>query len=171
MRTNQWVNLVLVLLLFFNGNVYAAPRIAILDFELNDLTLLPNTPAELTRTASIKPLLEQALKATGDVEIIAVNAQEQKTANAGVEYLFEHNDSSADLGRQFGADWIVVGKHRKPSFLYSHLMVHVINVKTGQIAGNLMVELKGTHEKVTKKSVNSLAKQIYELVNKFKEAM
>jgi len=42
--------------------VNAETSIAILDFELNDLTLKPRTAAEINRTASIKPLLEKELK-------------------------------------------------------------------------------------------------------------
>ena len=42
--------------------VFAETKIAILDFELKDLTLVPRIPAEIKRTASIKPLLEVELK-------------------------------------------------------------------------------------------------------------
>lgn len=157
---------ILIIGLAVSHTVWANEKIAVLDFELNDLTELPNTPAELKRTASFKPLLEQNLTQIGDYEIVSINPQAQKTANGGVEYLLQHDDSSAALGQQFNADWIIVTKHRKPSFLYSHLIVHVIQVKTGQRLGNLMVELKGTDEKVSLKSVAALAKQIHQLINR-----
>ncbi|MCX7086514.1 MAG: DUF2380 domain-containing protein [Methylococcales bacterium] len=102
----------------------------------------------------------------GDYEIVSISPQAQKNANAGVEYLLQHDDSSADLGQKFNAEWIIVSKHRKPSFLYSHLIVHVINVKKRQRIGNLMVELKGTAEKVTQHSVGALAKKIHILTGK-----
>jgi hypothetical protein len=159
----------LMLSLFFSSNVFASQRIAVLDFELNDLTELPNIPAELVRTASFKPLLEKDLKRIGDYEIVSISPQAQKNANAGVEYLLQHDDSSADLGQKFGADWIIVTKHRKPSFLYSHLIVNVIDVKKRQRIGNLMVELKGTAEKVSQKSVHSLAEKIHTLIKTFRQ--
>ncbi|MFI3220723.1 MAG: DUF2380 domain-containing protein [Methylococcales bacterium] len=159
----------LLLSLFFSSSVFASQRIAVLDFELNDLTELPNIPAELVRTASFKPLLEKDLQQIGDYEIVSISPEAQKNANAGVEYLLQHDDSSADLGQKFGADWIIVTKHRKPSFLYSHLIVNVIDVKKRQRIGNLMVELKGSAEKVSQKSVHSLAEKIHTLITHFNQ--
>jgi len=56
----------LLLSLFFSSSVFASQRIAVLNFELNDLTELPNIPAELARTASFKPLLEKELQQNGN---------------------------------------------------------------------------------------------------------
>jgi hypothetical protein len=41
------------------------PSIAVLEFELKDLTMKPGVPAEIKRTASIKPLLEGELRTAG----------------------------------------------------------------------------------------------------------
>ena len=155
---------ILIIALFIMGSsVYASPSIVILDFELIDITSLPNTPEELVRTASIKPLLEQAMSREGDYEIIQVSRIKQESANPGLGYLFRFHDVAAKLGKQFGADWIIVGQHSKPSFLYSHLKVHVINVKTAQLKAGYSIELKGNHEKVTDRGVKSLARKINEL--------
>jgi hypothetical protein len=144
--------------------VLANPKIAVLDFELDDMTQLPNTPAEVARTASFKPLLEQELKAM-NYEIVQIDAQAQQHANAGVEYLFQHDDSSADLAKSFGAEWIIVAKHRKPSFLYSHLMVNLIPVTNRHTLSPLLVELKGTDKKVTQRSIHFLAEKIQTIIN------
>jgi hypothetical protein len=146
--------------------VNAAPRLAILNFELKDLTSLPNTPAELARTASIKPLLEQAIKGIGDYEIIQIKTEAQDAANAGFGYLFNFNDVVATLGKKAGADWIVVGQHSKPSFLFSYLMAHLIHIRTQSLAGSYAIELKGNHEKVTQRGVNSLAKKLNASMNR-----
>ena len=157
----KWIRLLFFCLLLFDINVYADPRIAILDFELDDQTLLPKTKSELKQAESFKPMLEQYLKVLGGYEIITINEQEK---NAGLAYLFQHNGSSAELGKQSGADWIVVGRHRKLSFMYSRLVVHVINVKTGKLNGNFMIVLKGSNKKVTKKAIGSMAKKINKLI-------
>ncbi len=78
--------------LAFSDPVNAAPRIAVLNFELHDVTLLPNAPEELTRTASMKLLLEQAISRLGDYEIVQISVNDQNTATAGVGYLFDFND-------------------------------------------------------------------------------
>ncbi len=146
--------------------INANPRIAILDFELNDITSLPNTPEEIIRTASIKPLLEQALKKSGNFEIIQINTKAQHTANAGLGYLFHFNDVAAELGKQVGADWVVVGQHSKPSFLFSYLMAHLVNVKNQSLSARYDIELKGNHAKVTERGVKALANKITESMGK-----
>jgi hypothetical protein len=152
--------------LLFSSIGNAAPRIAILNFELNDITSLPNTTGEQIRTASIRPLLEQALGRLGGYQIIHVNAEAQATANSSIGYLFRFHELAAKLGGQFGADWVIIGQHSKPSFLFSYLMAHLINVKTGTLAADYAVELKGNHEKVTQRGVKSLAHKIHETLNK-----
>jgi len=148
------------------SNVDAAQRIVILNFELNDMTYLPNTPQEQLRTASIRPLLEQAISQSGDYKIIHINTEAQAAANSSFGYLFRFNDLAAKLGEQFGADWIIVSQHTKPSFLFSYLMAHVINVKTQTLTASYDIELKGNHEKVTQRGVKSLANKIHSLINK-----
>lgn len=146
--------------LIYCGSINAAPRIAILDFELIDITSLPNAPKELIRTASIKPLLEQALHQVGDYDVNQIDDDTQKVAKSGQGYLFRFHDIAANLGDPLDADWIIVGQHSKPSFLFSYLMVKLVNVKTGHLEANYAIELKGNHTKVTKRGVMKLAKEI-----------
>jgi hypothetical protein len=152
--------IVLWLILLSSHSSYAAQRIAILNFELNDITSLPNTPAELERTASMTPLLINALPQIGEYEIVAVDADMQKSANAGFGYLFHFHDVAAQLGQQLGVDWIIVSQHSKPSFLYSYLITHLIRVKTQTLVGRYDIELKGNHATVTAHGINRLANKI-----------
>jgi len=135
--------------------VHAETRIAILDFELNDLTMKPRIPAEIDRTASIKPLLEKELKSAG-YRIIAVEPKAQQQANSGFGYLFDHHEVAAELGKAAGADYVLVGRLHKPSFLFAYLMGHLIRVKDGQLIGNYISETKGGDKKLTLKAVESL---------------
>ncbi len=80
--------LILCMGLLLSNTVYAAQRIAILNFELNDITSLPNTPEERLRTASIHSLLEQAISQSGDYEIVHINVGAQAAANSSFGYLF-----------------------------------------------------------------------------------
>ncbi len=109
----------LVLLVLLSTNVRANTRIAILDFELSDVTLAPGIPAEIERTASIKAMLEDELKKAGYI-IIAIDLTAQHQANAGFGYLFNHNDVAAALARQAGADYVLVG--RLPAILIMALI-------------------------------------------------
>ncbi|MDD1621411.1 MAG: DUF3280 domain-containing protein [Methylococcaceae bacterium] len=155
-----------LLLVLLSGNGHAAQRIAVLDFELNDMTSMPNTPAELRRTSSMAPLLTQALSRAGDYEIVAVDADGQKSAKASFGYLFRFHDLAARLGQQLGADWVIVSQHSKPSFLYSYLMAHLIRVKTQTLSASFDIELKGNHEKVGQRGINRLADKIREAIER-----
>ncbi len=150
---------ILCVLSLFSINLYAETKIAILDFELKDLTLAPGIPAEIRRTASIKPLLEAELK-TADYVIIDIDANSQKLADGGIGYLFDHHDVAAKLGQQFGADYVLVGRLHKPSFLFAYLMGHLVRVSDAKLIGNYISEAKGPNKKLTIKTVESLTVKI-----------
>lgn len=143
--------------------VSAAPSIAVLDFELKDLTLAPGIPAEIKRTASIKPLLEQEL-GRGGYRIVEIPLTAQHQADSGVGYLFDHADVAAALGRQYAADYVVVGRLHKPSFLFAYLMANLVRVSDGQWAGKLITESKGPASELAIKAVESLTVKIDNLL-------
>lgn len=148
-----------VILCLMSFSVLAETKIAILDFELKDLTLAPRIPSEIKRTASIKPLLEAELR-KADYLIINIDQKSQKLAEAGVGYLFDHHDEAAKLAEQFGADYILVGRLHKPSFLFAYLMGHLIRVSDAKLIGNYISEAKGPNIKLTIKTVESLTVKI-----------
>jgi hypothetical protein len=149
----------LFLIVLSISQVNAETSIAILDFELNDLTLRPRAAAEINRTANLKPLLEKELKSVG-YHIISIDLATQHKANSGFGYLFDHDDVAATLGRTAGADYVLVGRLHKPSFLFAYIMGHLIRVKDGQLIGNYISETKGGDMKLTLKGVESLAGKI-----------
>ncbi len=154
-------HLIIVLLIssLLSQNISAETKIAILDFELKDLTLKPRIQSELKRTASIKPLLEAELEKANYV-IINIEPAKQKMANSGVGYLFDHHDVAAKLGKESGADYILVGRLHKPSFLFAYMMGHLIRVSDGKLIGNFISEAKGPSIKLTIKTVESLTVKI-----------
>jgi hypothetical protein len=137
----------------------AAPRIAVLDFELKDLTPAPNVPAEIARTASIKPLLEQELARAG-YQIVQIDRADIANFAAGPGYLFDHHDLAAELAQTARADYIVIGRLHKPSYLFIYLMAHLVDVKRGKLIGDYISEVKGGEKKLTLKGVESLAEKI-----------
>ncbi len=155
-----------ILLMIATFQTLAATRIAVLDFELNDITLLPNTKEELERTASIAPLLRESLSRTGNYQAVAVTAESQRSANAGFGYLFRFHDIAANLGQQYDADWIVVSQHSKPSFLYSYLRSYLIQVKTRTTIARYDIELKGSHESVMRQGVGALANKLHQTLSR-----
>jgi len=161
-----WIYKILTLMLLFiiNNNALAETRIAILEFELKDLTLAPRIPYEIKRTSSIKPLLEAELKSAGYI-IVNIDQESQKKSNAGEGYLFDHNDVAAKLGKEFNADYVLVGRLHKPSFLFAYLMGHLVRVGDSKLVGNYISEAKGPNKKLTIKTVESIAVKIDKTLN------
>ncbi|MEQ1638516.1 MAG: DUF2380 domain-containing protein [Methylococcales bacterium] len=150
----------LLLMILLSEPVPAVPRISVLSVELDDISALPHTSEELARTASFKPLLEEALINVGAYAFIAINPQTEASENAGFGYLFRFHDVAAKLAKPFGADWVVVGQHYKASFLYSDLIVQLVNVKTSTLAASYAIELKGNTAQVTQRAMKALAVKI-----------
>lgn len=153
------ISILLCLLMLFSHTVYAEVRVAILDFELKDVTYLPNRPEEIERTASIKPLLSAELKKAG-LTVLSVDSSAQQALNLGEGYIFDHVDVAAQLGKQVNADYVIVGRLHKPSFLFAYLLTEIVDVKSGTLIDSLSVETKGGEKKLTGKAIEMLADKI-----------
>jgi hypothetical protein len=152
--------LCICLVLAWLPTLAAESSIAVLDFELNDLTPFPGPPEEVERTASIRPLVERALAAQGGIRTVPIPTEAATRANRGFGYLYDHPEAAAELGRQAGADWILVGRLHKPSFLFAYLMGRLVDTHTGRVTANLVVEAKGQTRPVTERGAARLAEQI-----------
>ena len=163
MKTNKAAKLHSVMLILFMclslEDVTAETRIAVLDFELKDVTLAPRIPAEISRTASIKPMLENELKKSG-YEVVSIPDDAQQQATAGVGYLFDHADVAAQLGANYDADYVIVGRLHKPSFLFFYLMTHLVDVKKEALAGEYLYEVKGGEKKLVAQGVEGITEKI-----------
>ena len=145
----------------------AQAGIAILDFELNDLTgVVPIPDEEIERTASIAPSLRKQLQQKGH-EIISISNEEQRQANAGFGYLYDHPDEAAQLGNQHKADIVVTGRLHKPSFLFAYLKVRLTDARSARSLGEFIVEVKGGAKMVTERGVIHLARQIDETLKRY----
>ncbi|MFZ2168228.1 MAG: DUF2380 domain-containing protein [Methylococcaceae bacterium] len=168
MKGNKAGNLRSVMLILFMcltlEDAIAEPRIAVLDFELKDVTLAPRSPAEISRTASIKPMLENELKQSG-YELVSIPEDAQLQATAGIGYLFDHADVAAQLGDKYGADYVIIGRLHKPSFLFFYLMAHLVDVKKEALAGEYLYEVKGGEKKLVAQGVEGIAGKITKTLN------
>ena len=155
------------IMMAFQALASEKPAVMILDFELKDLTIYENNQQELDRTAKLKPMLETALAGLGDVEIVAFDVNKQYQADLGVGYLFDRHELVAELGQAENAQWVVVGRVHKPSYLFVYLKVQLIDVNNKSLAADLTVEMKGQQDKFIQKSVLRLANQISEAIDHY----
>jgi len=166
-RLSAWLLGAALLELTVGSSAAAETRIAVLDFELNDLAGVTPTPQEeLERTASLAPLLRDVLSKKEGYKVIPIGKDEQTKANAGFGYLYDHPDEAAKLGNRFGADVVVVGRIHKPSFLFAYLKVRLVNAKSEKPLGERTVEVKGSAKKVTERGITNLAEQIDDTVKR-----
>ncbi len=156
-----------MLLLVYSA--YTQANIMVLDFELKDLTIHENNSQEIERTAKFKPMLEQALTDLDQHTITSFDIADQRLADIGKGYLYDHHDLVAKLGRANGARWVVVGRVHKPSYLFSYLKVKLVDVRSSLMFADLTVELKGQQDKFLKKSVKRLAIQISDAIGLYSE--
>ncbi len=147
-------------LLLFLPLTASAASIAVLDFELNDLTLNPNLIEETERAATLRPLLVERLSDHHNITVIENPASARIEAEKGQGYLFDRPALAAKIGREVGVAWIISGRLHKASFLFVYLKAQLINTQTGQVAADFVVEIKGPQKKLTKKGIESLAQQI-----------
>jgi hypothetical protein len=136
----------------------AATTIAVLDFELRDLTLAPNQPMEIDRTARVAPALRSALQRRG-LSTPGGSVSRQAEADKAVGYLFDHPDVAAELGTAVGAQWVAVGRLHKPSDLFAYLQVQLVDACTRRSVGSFSVEIKGQGQALERGTV-ALAEQL-----------
>ena len=150
--------------LFFSASSFSS-GIAVLNFELADLTQVDNTE-EVIRTASLAPMLRKALNGEHGYDTVQIPLDAYENANQGFGYLFEHADSAAELGESLGADWIVITRLHKPSFLFSYLIVQVVNVKSKLAYPELIVEIKGQQSELNQRGIKKLAEKIHSQIER-----
>lgn len=154
-----WKPFTLIILSLLPSTAFAT-RIAVLEFELNDLTMNPNLTEETKRTATLRPLLVEQLTNVHNLSVLANPASAETEAAKGVGYLFDRPPLAAKIGREAGVDWIVTGRLHKASFLFVYLKAQLINTLSDQVAADFVVEIKGPQQKLTSKGIESLALQI-----------
>jgi len=157
----------LILLFFLFAPQYAAgSEVVVLDFELNDLTLNPDTEAEEKRVVTLKPLLDEVL--TQSHQLIVLEAPESMKLESakGQGYIFDRPAVAARLAREVGADLVVSGRLHKASFLFVYLKAQLIDAKTDKVVADFVVEIKGEQTKLTRKGVETLGQQIHDAVKK-----
>jgi hypothetical protein len=141
------------------GAAAASPTLAVLDFELVDLAETGDTAVQMARTARLAPLLRQALTDRG-LAVVAVPPAAQAEAERSFGYLRDHPDIAAALARRFGADWIVVNGHHRPTPLFSYLRARLIDAHTARAAEDYVVEIKGPFEITAPRGAARLAEDI-----------
>lgn len=144
----------LFLLLLLSSSSWAT-GIAVTGFELLDLTLKPSDPKRVSeinaqeqkKVAMINQLVAKGITNTEGFTLIPISEQDRKQADESVGYLFDCAQCSAELGRNHGADYILIGRLHKPTYLFSYLIVRIFDVKNNTLLKEFRSEIKGDPNK------------------------
>jgi hypothetical protein len=156
-------------LIGWSADSAAQRTIAVLDFELRDLTLDSGSPEAGAQAAAVGPLLRKALAGSADLRVIELPPGEQAAADRAEGYLFDHPEVAAELAQRHGADWIAVCRLHKPSPLFSYLIVRLVETKPRRPAGEFVVEIKGRFEDTAARGTARLTEQIQAALAKHAE--
>jgi hypothetical protein len=161
-------NLILKAILSITLLGLAAPTMATeakvmaLDFQLNDLTNLPNAAEELARISHLTETFKQKLTDNG-VSLVAVNDKlkaELKTNSA--TYFFDHVKVAAEMAKGSGADYLIIAVALKPTYLFVYPRVLMVDMKTQKVVLSKVTQLESSwlDNKTTARSGEKLANMV-----------
>ena len=140
-------------------------RILVLDFGLSDDTLLPNHPEELVRTASVAPYVRDHIRALG-CRSPNWRSDADTLSDTATGYLSAHPGAVVEIAAGEQADWVVVGKLQKFSFMEAWLQTVIIDPRSGKLLARAESEIRAgmRDDRMTKRAAVSLAQQIAQTI-------
>ena len=152
--------------------IWADSNIAVPDFELLDLTLKLSDPKKVAeidaqeqkKVELIETLLRDGITNTASYTLIPISNEARNEADKGVGYLFDCSSCSAELGRNHDADYILIGRLHKPSYLFSYIIVRVIDTQTDKLIEEFRIEVKGKPSKSIPGAIDNLLIKINETI-------
>lgn len=137
-------------------------KVMVLEFQLNDLTDLPNAPQELARIDYLSTSFQQGLRDKG-VELVAVTEQikVEMTANHAT-YLFDRPEHAAKLAQGSGADYLVIAVALKPTYLFVYPRILLVEVKSGKVLMPSYAQLESSwsDQNTTARTADFLANKV-----------
>jgi hypothetical protein len=169
---NLIVKLLITIYLFglFSSSAFAEtkPKVIVLDFQLNDLTDLPNAPEELARIAYLSATYKQQLLTMG-VEVLPANDKlDSYLTTQSATYLFDNVEHAAILAAGSGADYLLIGVALKPTYLFVYPRILLIDIKTQKVvmAKAAQLESSWSDKNTTARTAEKLANIVSDALNK-----
>ena len=146
----------------------AIKKIMMVDFELRDVSPIPNVTQEVERTALIDSVIRKTLSANG-YQLIPACDELKKASKQGNSYLYDRPEVAGEIGGRCGADYVLMGQTWKPSFLFVFPQVQVVDARKNLTREQLVVvsrvvqlEASTLDKNVTEAAGVKLAMQIIE---------
>ncbi|MDP1659990.1 MAG: DUF2380 domain-containing protein [Methylotenera sp.] len=146
----------------------ASAKVMVMDFQLNDLTDLPNAPEELARIGYLSSTFKQKLVDNG-VELVPVNNQlKAELSGQSPTYLFDRVEHAAKLAEGSGADYLLIAVALKPTYLFVYPRILLVDIKTQKVvmAKASQLESSWLDKNTTARSAEKLADMVSEELKK-----
>jgi PQQ-dependent catabolism-associated CXXCW motif protein len=141
----------------------AAPKLAVLDLELSgDLGGPEFTAEHEARLKTESARLRQDLARSGLFDIVD-NAPAQKTIDhlqSQQAYLHDCNGCDLDIGRELGAEFILVAWVDRVSGLILTLTYEIHDVKTSQIASRKSYDFRGDNDNAWNHAIDYMVRDL-----------
>jgi Protein of unknown function (DUF2380) len=151
----------------------AAPpsKVMVLDFQLNDLTDLPNAPQELERISYLTKIYKEILLQQG-VNIIPVSDKlKADMESQSATYLFDQIEYVAEVAGESGADYALIGVALKPTYLFVYPRVLLVDVKQKKVVLSKAFQLESswTDQNTTANTARKIAQAVATAIKGFDE--
>lgn len=140
---------------------YARESVIVLQFGLDDDTLIPNAAEEQTRVAAFAPFVRKSLLSLGHKSPMVVTPDALLPLIAN-EYLVKFPQAVVNIAKENNVRWIAIGKLRKFSFMESWVRLYLIDAHSGAVVAQAEAEVRGhmSDARMTQRTANSLGEQI-----------
>ena len=142
-------------------------KIMVLDFELNDMTGIPNAPEELQRISFLTTTYKQKIEESG-LEIVPVNDKlKAAIKEQSATYLFDNVETAAELASDSGADYLLIAVALKPTYLFVYPRILLVDIKTKKVvmAKAAQLESSWTDKNTTIRTAEKLAEMVRAFFN------
>ena len=159
----------LALLVINQANAAASSTVMVLDFQLNDLTDLPNAPQKLERIHYLTKVYKEVLVTQGVNIVPVANKLMADMQNQSATYLFDQIEYVAEVAAESGVDYVLIGVALKPTYLFVYPRILLVDVKQKKVvlAKAYQLESSWSDQNTTANTARKIAEAVATAIKEF----
>lgn len=140
------------------------PKVAVIAFELNDMTGIPNAQEELQRVDLLSTKFNENLKSKGINIVPAGSKVKEEIERHSPTYLYDNIETAIDLNKDSGADFLLIGVAFKPTYLFVYPRLIMVDVKQKKVVMSKVSQLESSwsDQNTTIRTAEKLAQMVKE---------
>lgn len=162
------IKFLLLSLVLISHSAWAETKIAVPDFELLDVSMPLSDPQKVAeinaqeqqKLRDIELFLRKGLSNKQGFSVVDISTEARNTADKSTGYLFDCAKCAAELGLSHDADYILIGRLHKPTYLFSYLIVRVFDTHENKLVKEFRSEVKGDPKVAIPGAVGNLVNKI-----------